>query len=325
MKKACLYLLSLLLIPLLSAGTVSALTLRVADTQGEDYPTVQALKQFGQLLAERSGGRLLVEVFHSRQLGEEKESIEQCQAGGLEMVRTNLAPLIDAAPEAVVPALPYTFHSEDHLHKVLDSPVGQEILDALERTGVIGLVFYDNGVRSFYSTKKPLRSVDDFRGLRIRVQQTELSRAMVEALGGVPVPMPYGEVADALRTGIIDGAENNLPSYHSTGHFKIAKYYAVDGHTMTPEVLVFSKRVWMALPEEDQRLIRQAAQDSVPFMRKLWQERCANARRAVEEGGAEVFDDLDKEPFVKAMKPVYERFITTDSLRDMVRRIEAMR
>lgn len=325
MQKVRLYLFSLVLIPILLVGTASALILRVADVQEENYPTVQALKQFGQMLAERSGGRLSVEVFHSRQLGEEKEAIDQCRAGGLEMIRTNLAPLIDAVPEAVVPALPYIFRSEDHLHKVLDSPIGQEILDALDRAGVIGLAYYDNGVRSFYSTRKPLRTIEDFRGLRIRVQQTGLCKAMVEALGGVPVPMPYGEVGDALRTGIIDGAENNLPSYHSTGHFKTAKYFAVDGHTMTPEVLVFSKKVWVTLPEEDRRLIRQAAKDSVPFMRKLWRERTAKARQAVEEGGAAVVEDIDQEPFRKAMRPVYERFVTTDSLREMVRRIQATR
>lgn len=323
MNKTFSYLLFLVLIPLLAAGEGSALTLRVADVHEEDYPTVQALQRIGQLLAERSGGRLSVEVFHSRQLGEEKESIEQCQAGGLDMVRTNLAPLIDAVPEAGVPALPYIFRSEDHLHRVLDGPIGQQILDALGKTGLIGLCFYDSGARSFYNARKPLRAVEDFKGLRIRVQQTELFKAMVDALGAVPVPMPYGEVRDALRAGIIDGAENNWPSYHSTGHYKVAPYYTGDAHSMTPEVLAFSAKVWAGLSEEDRRLIRQAAADSVPHMRELWREREARARKAVEEGGVEFIEISDKEPFIRAMKPVYERFVITESLRDMVQRIQA--
>jgi tripartite ATP-independent transporter DctP family solute receptor len=322
MNKTFRYLLFFLLIPLLSTGEVTALTLRVADVQEENYPTVQALKRVGELLSERSGGRLSLEVFHSRHLGEEKDSIEQCQAGGLEMVRTNLAPLIDAVPEAGVPALPYIFRSEDHLHRVLDGLVGWQILDALGKTGLIGLCFYDSGARSFYNARKPLRSVEDFKGLRIRVQQTELFKAMVEALGAIPIPMPYGEIQNALRAGIIDGAENNWPSYHSTGHYTVAPYYTVDAHSMTPEVLVFSAKVWAGLSREDRSLIQQAASDSVPYMRELWREREAKARRAVEEAGVKTVEILDKEQFIKAMRPVYERFVTTDSIRDMVRRIQ---
>lgn len=301
----------------------SALTFRCADVHQEDYPTVQAVKYMSQLLSERSGSDLTIEVFHSQQLGDEKASIEQCRAGGLDMTRVNLAPLIDDVPEAGVPSLPYIFRSEEHMHKVLDGPIGQEMLDAMERIGLVGLAYYDSGARSFYNTKKPIRSIDDFKGLRIRVQQTELFKALVLVLGGVPVPMPYGEVLDTLRSGVIDGAENNLPSYHSSGHYKVAQYYTLDTHSMNPEVLVFSKKVWESLSEENRQLIRQAAKDSVPHMRKFWQERETQTRKALEETGVEVVKNVDKEPFKRATKPIYDRFMTSDKLKDMVRRIEA--
>lgn len=299
----------------------SALTLRSADIHVESYPTVQAVRYMGQLLHERSGGRLTIEVLHSGQLGEERELLEQCRAGGLDMMRTNIAPLVDYVPEAAVVAMPYIFRSEVHLHNVLDGPVGQEILSAMEKTGLVGLAFYDSGARSFYSSRKPLRTIEDFRGLRIRVQQTELFKAMVEALGAIAVPMAYGEVRDALRNGVIDAAENNLPSYHSTGHYTVAKYYMLDRHSMPPEVLVFSKKVWAGISEDDKKLIIESAGDSVPHMRELWRAREVQALRGVEESGAQVIGDIDKAPFVTAVRPLYDRYLSTDKLRDMARRI----
>jgi len=303
----------------------SALTLRSADVHPEDYPTVQAVKFMGQLLNERSGGRITLEVLHSGQLGEEKELLEQCRAGGLDIMRTNLAPLSDTVPEVVVPALPYLFRSEEHLHQVLDGPIGREILAAIEASDLIGLAFYDSGARSFYNTRKPLRSVEDFKGLRIRVQQSDIFKSLVEALGAVAVPLPFGEVHNALRTGFIDGAENNWPSYESTGHYKEARYYTVDGHSMTPEVLVFSRKIWVDLSAEDRRLILEAAQDSVPYMRDLWRKREGHARRTLEQAGVEVVEIADKSPFIQAVKPVYDRYMSMEKVPDLVRRIQNIR
>ncbi|MHC1729370.1 MAG: TRAP transporter substrate-binding protein [Syntrophobacteraceae bacterium] len=300
---------------------VPALTLRSADIHVESYPTVQAVKYMGQLLSERSGGRLSIEVLHSGQLGEEKELLEQCRAGGLDMMRTNIAPLVDDVSEAAVVAMPYIFRSEDHLHNVLDGPIGEEILNAMEKTGLVGLAFYDSGARSFYNSRRPLRTLEDFKGLRIRTQQTELFKAMVEALGGVAVPMAFGEVRDALRNGVIDGAENNLPSYHFTGHYTVAKYYTLDRHSMPPEILVFSRKVWAGISEDDKKLIIECARDSVPHMRELWRARETQSLRGVEESGAQVIGDIDKTPFIEAVKPLYDRYLSTDKLLDMARRI----
>jgi len=321
MSKIVAFLIYFLTLALLWPAHASALTLRSADVHADGYPTVEAVKYMGQLLYERSSGRLAVEVFHSGQLGEEKELLDQCRAGGLEMMRTNLALLVDEIPEAAVAALPYIFRSVEHLHQVLDGPIGQEILDALDQTGLVGLAFYDSGMRSFYTTRKPLLVIDDFKGMRIRVQQTELFKAMVESLGGVPVPMPYGEVQDALRTGVIDGAENNLPSYHSTGHYNVAKYYTVDGHSMPPEVLVFSKKVWSEISQEDRDLILTCARHSVPYMRELWQAREAESLDALSQAGVQIIESIDKEPFIAAVQPLYRRYTTNQKLLDMIRRI----
>ncbi|MEM5789733.1 MAG: TRAP transporter substrate-binding protein [Syntrophobacteraceae bacterium] len=322
MSKVLFYLAAVLFGVLWCSTGAMALTLRTADIHREGYPTVEAVKYMGKLLSDRSGGRLSVEVFHSGQLGEEKESLEQCRAGGLDMLRTNLAPLVDEVPEAGVIALPYIFRSEEHLHRVLDGPIGREILDSLEESGLVGLAFYDSGIRSFYTSQKPLRTIEDFKGMRIRVQQTELFKAMVEVLGGIPVPMPYGEVQDALRMGVIDGAENNLPSYHVSGHYTVAKYYSNDGHSMPPEVLVFSKKVWDGLSEEDRLLILQSARDSVPYMREKWRAHEDEAQRVLTRAGVQIIDSIDREPFIEAVRPLYDRYSSTPKLLDMVRRIQ---
>ena len=219
-------------------------------------------------------------------LGNERDTIEQLKIGGLDMMRINVAPLNNIVPETIVPALPFLFRSEDHMHAVLDGPVGDEILAAMEAQGMVGLAFYDSGARSLYTATKPVKTLADVSGMKIRVQQSDLFVAMVEALGANPTPMPYGEVYTALKTGIVDAAENNFPSYESSRHFEAAKYYTLTEHSMAPEVLVFSKVVWDTLTPEDQAMIRKAAKASVPHMRKLWDEREGKSRATVEAAGS---------------------------------------
>lgn len=187
---------------------------------------------------------------------------------------------------------------------------------------MIGLAFYDSGARSLYTTK-PVKTLADVQGMKIRVQQSDLFVAMVEALGANPTPMPYGEVYTALTTGLIDAAENNFPSYESSRHFEVAKYYTLSEHSMAPEVLVFSKVIWDRLDEEDQALIRQAAKDSVPHMRTLWDEREAKSRQVVEAGGVQILQLEDRQAWADAMKPVYEQFAGTPELKSLVERVQA--
>ena len=295
---------------------------RSAEVHPPDYPTTMAVVYMGKLLHDRTGGKLGVKVYPNGALGSEKDNIEQLRLGALDMMRINVAPLNSVVPETIVTGLPFVFRSTEHMRKVLDGPVGDDILASMESQGLVGLAFYDSGARSFYS-KKPIRTVADLKGMKIRVIQSDLFVAMVEALGANPTPMPYGEVYTALKTGIVDAAENNWPSYESSRHFEAAKYYTLDEHSLAPEVLVFSKKVWDTLSKEDQAAIRKAAKDSVPYMRKLWDEREVKSRQAVEAAGSQVITVANKQEFVDAMKPVYAKFANTPRLADLVKKIQA--
>jgi tripartite ATP-independent transporter DctP family solute receptor len=304
------------------AGTAQARDFRSADNQPTDYPTVEAVRYMGKLLSEQSGGKMGVKVFPNAALGNERDTIEQLKIGGLDMLRVNVSPLNNVVPETIVPALPFLFHSEEQMHKILDGPIGDEILASMEKEGMVGLAFYDSGARSMYATK-PIKRLADIEHLKIRVQQSDMVVAMIEALGANPTPMPYGEVYTALKTGIIDAAENNIPSYESSRHFEAAKYYTLTEHSMAPEVLVFSKRIWDRLEPEDQALIRKTAKESVPYMRKLWDEREAKSLQVVEAAGSQIGTIEDKEAWIGAMKPVYEKFAGTPELKSLVERVQA--
>src|SRR3981081_303945 len=272
----------------LAAVSTSAVArgFRAADTQSEDYPTVQALHYMSRVIAERSGGRHQIQVFHSRQLGEEKETIEQTRAGAIDLNRTNVALIGTFVPAMNVLAMPFLFRSIEHLQKVLDGPIGNEILNSFEPYGFVGLAFYDSGARSIYNSVRPVRSVADMRGLRIRVQQSQLMSDMIQALGAEPIELPYGQVLTGLATKLIDGAENNWPSFVTTDHYKYAGYYTLTEHTMGPEVLVMSQKAWASLSAEDRKIFREAATRSSHFMHEKWKDLEAQSRRQPENTGA---------------------------------------
>jgi tripartite ATP-independent transporter DctP family solute receptor len=302
---------------------VEARDFRSADVHPADYPTVEAVKFIGQQLKDETKGRLGVRVYPNGTLGSEKDTIEQLKIGGLDMMRINAAPLNNVVPETIVPCLPFVFRSKEHMRATLDGPVGDAILTAMEAQGMVGLAFYDSGARSVYTARKPVKTLADLKGMKIRVQQSDLFVAMVEALGANPTPMPYGEVYTGLKTGIVDAAENNFPSYESSRHFEAAKYYVMTEHSMAPEVLVFSKKIWDALPEEDRKLIRKASQDSVPVMRKLWDEREAKSQAVAEKAGSQIVQLENKKEFIEAMAPVYAKFANTPKLQELVQKIQA--
>ena len=258
--------------------SANAKEFRSSDVHPMDYPTVQAVVYMGKIIGEKTGGKYGVKVFGQSALGSEKDTIEQTKIGALDMVRVNVAPFNNIVPSTIVPSLPFLFKSTAHMRKVLDGPVGAEILAAMESQGFVGLCFYDSGSRSFYSGKKAIKSVADTKGMKIRVQQSDMWVAMMQAMGANATPLPYAEVYTALKTGVVDAAENNWPSYESSRHYEAAKIYSVTEHSMAPEVLVFSKKVWDGLSKDEQAIIRDAARQSVPYMRKLWDEREASAR-----------------------------------------------
>jgi tripartite ATP-independent transporter DctP family solute receptor len=303
-----------------SAQTV---TLRSADTHPDGYPTVEAVKFMGQLIEQRTNGRYKIQIFPASTLGQEKDTVEQTRFGVIDLNRVNMAPLNNLIPETAVPGLPFVFRSVDHMRKVMDGPIGEEILKAFEPHGMVGLAYYDSGARSFYNSKRPVTKLEDLKGLKIRVQQSDMFIALVNALGANATPMAFGEVYSALQTGVIDGAENNWPSYESTRHFEVSKHYSLTEHSMTPEVLVMSKRSWDKLSDADKVIFRAAAKESVARMRQLWEAREKTAEEAVKAKGA-MITQVDKKPFIDAMKPVYDKFVTDAKLKDLLARIQAV-
>ena len=294
---------------------------RSADVHPEDYPTVMAVKYMSDIIKQKTGGKHSIKVYTGNALGGEKDTIEQTKIGALDLVRINVAPMNNICPETMVPTMPFLFRSKEHMRKVLDGPIGEEILKSCESQGYIGLAFYDSGARSLYTVKKPVKSLADAKGMKIRVQQSDLWVALLQAMGANATPMPYGEVYTALKVGTVDGAENNWPSYDTSRHFEVAKFYAKTEHSMAPEMLLMSKKVWDTLTPEEQKIFRDAAKESVPYMRKLWDEKEAKSEAAVRAGGAQV-NEVDKKSFQDAMAPVYDKFMSTPKLKQMVKAVQ---
>src|SRR5712672_1857656 len=294
---------------------------RAADSQNEDYPTVQALRYMGRMVTERSGGRHQIRVFHSRQLGEEKETIEQTRAGAIDLNRTNGALIGNLVPAMNVLAMPFLFRSMEHLRKVLDGPIGNEILNSFQPYGFVGLAFYDSGARSIYNSVRPVRSIADVKGLRLRVQQSELMADMIKALGAEPIELPYGQVLTGLATRLIDGAENNWPSFVSTGHNEYAGYYTLTEHTMSPEVLLMSQKAWASPSSEDREIFREAAMRSSQFMREKWKDLEDQSRERAKAAGVTVVTDFDRKPFEAAMAAVYAKAQRDPAAAELIQRI----
>lgn len=300
-----------------AATALQAATLRSADIHNaDDYPTVVAVRAMSDQLSQATGGRLKIRIFNKGALGSEKETIDQVKIGALDFTRVNISPLNPVCRKTLVPTMPFLFRSVEHMRRVLDGPVGEEILRDCEARGFIGLAFYDSGARSLYA-KRPVRTVADVRGLKVRVQQSDLSVAMIAAMGGNATPMPFGEVQTGLKTGLIDAAENNIPSFETSKHYEAAKYFSRTEHSMAPEVLLMSKRVWDKMSPADQQLIRAAARASVAVQRKHWDAQEARSLAAVQAAGVQIVE-VDKASFQAVMQPVYERFITTPDLQRLV-------
>ena len=310
----------------LTAASTSILAreFRAADTQNEDYPTVQALGYMGSMVREGSGGRHQIKVFHSRQLGEEKETLEQTRVGAIDLNRTNVALIGTMVPSMNVLAMPFLFRSIEHLQRVLDGPIGSELLNSFEPYGFVGLAFYDSGARSIYNSVKPIRSIDDLKGLRLRVQQSEQMAAMIRALGAEPVELPYGQVLTGLSTRLIDGAENNWPSFVTTDHYKFAGFYTLTEHTMSPEVLVMSQKAWSSLSPEDQKIFREAALRSSRFMREKWRDLEERSRKQAEDAGVRIVTDFDRKPFEAAMAGIYAKAQKDPAIARLIERIRGV-
>ncbi|HVR52213.1 MAG TPA: TRAP transporter substrate-binding protein [Pseudorhodoferax sp.] len=304
------------------ALSAQAVEFRSADVHNsDDYPTVAAVKHMSQVLAKQSNGKYTIKVFNKSALGSEKETLDQVKIGALEMNRVNISSLNSICPKTLVPTMPFLFDSIPHMRKVLDGPIGEEILKGCESQGLVGLAFYDSGARSIYA-KKAVRSLADAKGLKIRVQQSDLWVALVGAMGANATPMPTGEVYTALKTGLIDAAENNIPSYEGFKHYEAVKVYSHTEHSMAPEMLVISKAIFDKMTPADQAMFRAAAKESVTFQRQKWDEQEAKALDIVVKGGAQIVKDVDKASFKSAMQPVYTKFINTPDLQRLVKAVQ---
>lgn len=305
-------------------GGAQAQTVLIAsDTHPDGYPTVEAVKYFGELVKERTEGRYTVDVKFAAQLGQEADTVEQVRAGAIAINRTSLGPWNGLVKQTIVPSLPYIFKSTAHARSVMQGPIGDEILAAFEPYGVVGLAFYDGGARSFYTSNKQITSVDDLKGMKLRTMQSDIFVDMMAAFGATATPMPYGEVYSAIETGVVDGAENNFPSYDTAKHSEVAKFYTLDEHLIVPEVLVISKMVWDTISPEDQAIIKAAAKESVAKQYELWDAKVAESRKIVEDAGSTIVEVADKQAFVDAVKPVYEKYAADPELKALIEKIQA--
>ena len=308
------------------AMSAQARVFRSADVHGDNFPTNMAVKYMSDELSKATGGKDSIKVFGNSALGSEKDTIDQVRIGAIDMVRANGAAFNEIVPESLIPSLPFLFRDIDHFRKVMYGPEGQKILDAFQAKGMVALTFYESGARSIYA-KRPVRTPADMKGLKVRVQPSDLMVDEIKAMGGTPTPMPFAEVYTGLKTGLVDAAENNLPSYDETKHFEVAQVYSETQHAMTPEVLVFSKKVWDTLTPQEQAIIKKAADDSVPYYEKLWTAREADAAKTVTKGGATIVPSaqIDRAAFVKAMQPVWAKYERTPQMKQIVDEIQAVK
>lgn len=289
-----------------------------ADSHPDGYPTVEAVKSMGAYLKNKTDGRLDIRVYAGGQLGSERDTLEITTFGGLDLNRVFLAPLNSIEPLTAVPSLPFLFRSTAHMRASLDGAPGEAVLRSLEPHNLIGLCFYDSGERSFYNTRKPILSPSDMEGMKIRVPNSDLNVAMIRALGADATPMSLGEVYQSLVQGVIDGAENNWPSYESGRHFEAAPYYSLTRHMMTPEILVMSSSRWNKLSGADRDLVKEAARASVPVMRELWDTRVESAKSTLLAAGVEVNEVSNLSEFQALMEPVWEQFASTPEQQALV-------
>ena len=283
--------------------------LTYADNQPAGYPTTQGAERFAQLVQERTGGRVVIQVHSDAEYGTEQEIWEQLALGGVDFARLSLAIAADDLPKLNVLQLPYLYRDAAHMWRGLDGALGEEFLQEFTRRELVGLSWYDAGARSFYA-KQPIRSLNDLAGTTVRVQDSQIVLDMMKLLGSQPVTFAYSDVYSAFQTGKIDAAENNWPAYYRMDHYKVAPYYTVDEHSRVPEVQLASGRTWAQLPEEYQTILRQCARESAQYERQLWTEEEARARQSVLAAGCReiTLSEEELEAFRTLVQPLYARY-----------------
>ncbi len=304
----------------------SKLVLKASDVHPLGYPTVEAVIALGKKVEAASGGRISIQMYPSMQLGGEKEMIEQAQVGALAFARISVGPMGTLVPELNVFNLPFMFRDDDHMDKVIDGPIGNELLKKLSdhpTAGLIGLCWMNAGTRNVYNSRKPIRSLGDVKGLKIRMMGNPVFVDTMNAMGGNGVAMGFDQLVNAMQTGVVDGAENNAPTYATGQHYRYARYFSLTGHLMIPEILVFSKKIWSALARDDQAMIARFAKDAQQEERVLWHDMEEKSVRQIEAAGVEIISIGDRESFRAAVQPVWERYGKQHA--ELIERIEAVK
>lgn len=298
------------------AGTLMTLALpaQAEDWRGWNihppgYPNSVAMEAFAKEVTEKTEGRVSPRVYNNGVLGSQPDAIMQVRSGALDFANFNMGPMGPIVPATNVLSLPFIFNSTDHMYKVMDGEIGQRFADALAEKDLIALSWFGSGARSLYNTKRPIESPEDVQGLKFRVMNNDIYVDMIDVLGGNATPMDYSAVYQSLTTGVLDGAENNYPSYESSGHYEVAQYYSLTEHLIIPECVCIAESSWEKLSDKDQEIVRQAAIDAAEMQRQLWSDRVEASRDIVLEAGVEINEISDKSAFQDKMKPVYEEFI----------------
>lgn len=299
------------------------MVLRYAENQAQDYPTTKAAYKFAELVEQKTNGRIHIDVYHGGQLGDEKAVIEQLQFGAIDFTRVSISPLSEFEKSLNVLQLPYLYKDAAQMWRVLDGSIGEKFLNSMDKNNLIGLSWFDAGARNFYDSKRPITKLSDMKGLKIRVQESQLMMGMVAALGASATPMAYGEVYSGLQTGVIDGAENNWPSYDSVSHYEVAKYYVLDEHTRVPEMQLVSKLTWDKFSDADKAIIKECAKESAKLERELWAAKEKVSEEKVRAAGCTIteLEPGEKEKFQAAMAPLYAQFGA--GYEDVIKNIQA--
>jgi tripartite ATP-independent transporter DctP family solute receptor len=308
------------------AAAQTKLVLKAADVHPLGYPTVEAVVRMGKKLEAATNGRIAIQMYPAMQLGGEKEMIEQAQVGALQIARISVGPMGPIVPELNVFNLPFMFRDNAHMEKVIDGPIGDELLKKLSdhpTAGLIGLAWMNAGSRNVYNSRHPINKVEDLKGLKIRMMGNPVFVDTMNSLGGNGIAMGYDQLVSALQTGVVDGAENNEPSYATGQHYRHAKYYSMTGHLIIPEILVFSKKSWQTLPKEDQDLIMKFAREAQQEERGLWYEMEKKSIEQMKEAGAQINEVPDRKPFQAAVKPVWDKYGAQNA--ELIKRIQDVR
>ena len=309
-----------------SAGAQQKMVFKASDVHPAGYPTVVAVENLGKKLSDATNGRYSVQMYPAMQLGGEKEAIEQAQVGAIQIARVSVGALGPVVDDLNVFNLPYVFRDTAHMQKVIDGPIGQDLLDKVTNSGkgLIGLCWMDAGARNFYNTKKPIKTMADLKGMKVRVMGNPMFVEMANSMGGNGVAMGYDQVFSALQTGVVDGAENNPPSFVFDNHYQVAKFYTLDEHLIVPEMVVFSKKAWDAMSKDDQALLAKFAKEAQQEERKLWAIYEKKALDKAVAAGIEIIQVsiADKKAFQDAVKPVWDKYAPTFA--DMIKRIQAV-